>query len=149
MPIQAMLFDSSVLSMSQTFYPSGCVFAMLPDADAAQQAAAALEQVRGIDGVSLALPQSMVDQWSKRAEEIRDNPPSVGREEQFQVRFLELAENGGHGLLIKLGSNTDQAQATEVLVAHQCSVAYEYGRLVIEEWISPSSSAKQAAADTK
>ncbi|MEP7281418.1 MAG: hypothetical protein ABI696_05520 [Rubrivivax sp.] len=141
--------DDSMLSVNQTFYPEGCVFAMLPSADAAERAARALGALAGIVEVQLASPQTLVAAFQARAAQIRDGLPSPGREAQFEVRFLELAARGEHGVLLRVDhAAVDTARAQAVLAAHGCSVAYHYGRLVIEEWVSPDRRAEAAAAGT-
>ncbi|MEO7246445.1 MAG: hypothetical protein ABIX12_15030 [Rubrivivax sp.] len=141
--------DDSMLSFNQTFYPEGCVFAMLPSADAAERAARELGALAGIVEVQLASPQTLAAAFQARADQIRDRPPSAGREEQFEVRFLELAARGEHGLLLRVDhAAADTARAKAVLDEHRCSVAYHYGRLVIEEWVAPDRRAEAAAAGT-
>ena len=140
--------DDSMLSANKTFYPDGCAFAMLPSADAADRAAHELARVNGIEEIQIASPEAIAAAFKERADEIRQHLPSPGREEQFSVRFLELAARGEYGLLLRLASHHDADAAKAVLASHHCTVAYRYGKLVIEEWISPDRRAEAAASDT-
>jgi hypothetical protein len=49
---------------------------------------------------------------------------------------------------LRLGDRHDAEGAKAALERHDCSVAYRYGKLVIEEWISPDRRARAAAAGT-
>jgi hypothetical protein len=149
MTILPFQLDDSMLSVNQTFYPEGRVFAMLPSADAAERAARELGSLPGIAEVQIASPQGLAAAFKGRADQIRDHLPSPGREEQFEVRFLELAARGQHGLLLRVDRGAaDVERAKGVLAAQHCSVAYHYGRFVIEEWVEPDRRAEAAAAST-
>lgn len=137
------LAQSEYQSMTGSFYPSGHVFAMLPSQEAAQFAAAELQGVGATD-VRVATPPEIESSFGSMAEAILDTPPSVGREGQFTVRFLELARAGQHGVLARCADSLRE-RACAVLQRHGASVAYRYGALVIEEWVSPSRKAERAA----
>lgn len=130
-------------SMTGSFYPSGHLFAMLPSQQAAQDAAAELQGLGATD-VRVASPQDIRHAFGEVADDIHGSPPSIGREGQFTVRFLELARAGQFGVLARC-DDSHRAAATAVLERLGASVAYRYGALVIDEWVEPDRQAVRAA----
>ena len=143
---QNFLEDESLRSMSGSFYPSGHVFAMF-DSDSAARAAADELLRLGVSDARSAGPAQILAAWAKRAAEIGSSLPSVGREEQFVVRFVELAAQGGAGMLAKIDGPTSPESLQDALQRHRPAVAYYYRPLIIEEWVSPDSRAAEAGAD--
>lgn len=97
------LSDTSLYTARGVFYPRGQVFAMLPDATARGRAAPCRERAarhrRRAGGGGRG---HHAQRFTQRAEEV-GGAPSVGREDQFMLRFVELARQGLCGLLIELG----------------------------------------------
>jgi len=138
------LSDTSLYTARGVFYPRGQVFAMLPDAARGRAAADAVSALPGIGAVQVVEGAAIAQRFTQRAEEV-GGAPSVGREDQFMLRFVELARQGLCGLLIDLGE-ADAAAVAEALQAQRAALAYHYRALVIEELVDASPRAEAAAA---
>ena len=140
----AFAIDSSHYTLRGAYYPTDHVFAMFADTAAAQAAAERLASVPGIGAIRLAEPAAIQSAFAKRAEDV-GGAPSVGREDQFMLRFVELARTGKAGVLVEAGdADTDGLSAA--LNASGAVLAYYYRKLVIEELVDSSPRAEAAAA---
>lgn len=137
-------FPDSHFSPTGVYYPRGHVFAMFRDAAAAQAAAQALGALAGVGGVQVVGSQAIVEQFGARAAEV-GGAPSVGREDQFMRRFVELAGQGLHGVLVDVG-DADTDAIAQALQRGGAVLGYHYRALVIEELIDTSPRAEAAAA---
>ena len=137
-------FVDSHFTPSGAYYPTGHVFAMLADAQAAQDAARQLAEVPDIGAIHVVAPAKIEQVLGKRAADV-GGVPSVGREDQFMLRFVELARAGKHGLQIEVG-NADTDAIAAILKAASAGLGYYYRTLVIEELIDSSPRAEAAAA---
>lgn len=137
--------DPGHFTAAGTYYPSGYVFAMFADQPAAEAAAAALSASGSTGTSTLATPATIVQAFGVRADEVGRGVPSVGREEQFMARFVELARSGSAGLLIE-ARDADAQALGESLRSSGALLAYGYRPLVIEELVAPSPRAEAAAA---
>ncbi|HOB65899.1 hypothetical protein [Ottowia sp.] len=135
---------SHFTALTGAYYPTGHVFAMFADESAAQAASNRMQAVPDVGDVTLAMPDAIQAAFAKRAAEV-GAMPSVGREDQFMLRFVELARAGKCGLLIDMG-NADAEAVQAVLDEHGALVAYHYRNLVIEEMVTPTPKAEAAAA---
>ena len=136
--------DTHHFSMTGAYYPKDYVFAMFADTAAAQAAAERVGAVPGVGAVSLAEPGAIQQAFAERAAEV-GGAPSVGREDQFMLRFVELARAGRAGLLIEAG-RADTAALSAVLATSGAVLAYHYRALVIEELVESTPRAEAAAA---
>lgn len=136
--------DPSHFSAAGAYYPTGHVFAMFSDLAAAEAAAGALANVEGVGQLQLAAPPAIEQAFRKRVEE-SGGLPSLGREDQFMHRFVELARSGKAGLLIDAGA-ADPAALGDALRSAGAVLAYHYRTMVIEELIEASPGAEAAAA---
>ncbi len=136
--------DPGHFSASGAYYPTGHVFAMFRSESAAEAAASAAAGVAGVGGVQLAAPAAIEQAFGKRAEDT-GGMPSLGREDQFMRRFVELAQAGKAGLLIEVG-DADTDALGSALKAAGALLAYHYRALVIEELVEASPGAEAAAA---
>ncbi len=135
--------DDALYGPGGVFYPRGYVFAMFLDAAAAQVAVTALAALAEIGSVQLVSSATIVERMSPRAAD--RGMPSVGREDQFMRRFVELARDGMDGVLIEVGHAVPEAIA-QVLEANNAALAYHYRTLVIEELVDTKPRAEAAAA---
>ena len=138
------LSDPSLYTPRGVFYPRGQIFAMLPDFASAQAAADVASALPGVGAVQVVEGAAIVTQFGPRADEV-GGAPSVGREDQFMLRFVELARQGLGGLLID-PDKADVAAIGEALNEQRAAVAYHYRALVIEELVDASPRAEAAAA---
>ena len=139
------LSDKSLFRMNDVFYPRGHVFSMLVDATAAEAAAARLAQVKGVGAIDVVPREAIMEAMHEGAQKAGDGMPSVGREHQFMLRFVELARAGRCGLLVEV-ANAKNEDIADVLATQRVELAYLYGLLVIEELVGSSKRADDAAA---
>ena len=100
--------DPKHFTVAGAYYPTDNVFAMFADAAAAQAAATRMAEVPDVGAVQLAEPGAIQQTFAKRAADV-GGAPSVGREDQFMLRFVELARGGKAGLLIEVGRADTEA----------------------------------------
>ena len=136
--------DPKHFTVAGAYYPTDHVFAMFADAAAAQAAATRMAEVPDVGAVQLAEPGAIQRTFAKRAADV-GGAPSVGREDQFMLRFVELARAGCCGLLIHVDEADPEAIAA-ALAGHSVELAYLYRFLVIEELLESSKRAEDAAA---
>jgi len=136
--------DTSHFSMSGAYYPRGFAWAMFKDLPTAQAASEKVAALPGVGAVTVASAEDIGRNFAKRSEDV-GGMPSVGREDQFMLRYVELAEQGKAGLLIEV-ADADSAALADVLRQGGAVLAYHYRRLVIEELAEPSTGAEAAAA---
>ncbi|MDO5624208.1 MAG: hypothetical protein Q4G71_05930 [Pseudomonadota bacterium] len=136
--------DSSHYTMRGAYYPTDHVFTMFSDLPAARAAAEQVAALPGVGKVTLAAPDAIEQAFAERAAEV-GGAPSVGREDQFMLRFVELARAGKVGVLIEVADADTEALGT-LLDAAGAALAYLYRTLVIEELVDPSRRAEAAAA---
>ena len=136
--------DPSHFSMSGAYYPKGHVFAMFNSAADAHAAVTRLAAVHKVGEVRLLPPEAIVQAFAERAESV-GGMPSVGREDQFMLRYVELAEEGKPGVLVDVGdASTEDLSAA--FAATGAVLAYYYRTLVIEELVQTSTHAEEAAS---
>ena len=104
-----------------------------------------LRRWRAGGAITLATPTAIQQAFAQRAADVGTGAPSVGREDQFMLRFVELAQAGKAGLLIELADAEVEAIST-ILNASGALLAYCYRKLVIEELVDASPRAEAAAA---
>lgn len=138
------LSDQSLYRMSDAFYPRGHVFAMFADADAAEETASKLREVRGIGLIDVVSAEAIIEGMQEGAQKT-GGMPSVGREHQFMRRFVELAHKGCGGLLAEVAS-ADIDAMTSIFLQQPVELAYFYRPLVIEELVDSTKRADDAAA---
>ena len=136
--------DPSHFSMSGAYYPKGHVFALFNDAASAHAAVAALAKVPKVGEVQFLPSEAIVQAFAERTESV-GGMPSVGREDQFMLRYVELAKEGNAGVLLAMGhATTDDVGAA--LTKAGAVLAYYYRALVIEELIHTSTHAEETAS---
>ena len=136
--------DPSHFSLTGAYYPTGHVFAMFNEAAAARAVVAELAKVHKVGEVRSLPPDSIVQAFAERSASV-GGMPSVGREDQFMLRYVELAQQGKAGVLVEMGdAASDEVGA--VLAAAGALLAYHYRALVIEELVEASTQAEAAAS---
>ncbi|QTD44041.1 hypothetical protein [Ottowia testudinis] len=136
---------TSHFTVGGAYYPTGHVFTMFADEAAARAAAVRLAQVPDMGDITLATPAAIQHAFAKRAADVGAGAPSVGREDQFMLRFVELAQGGKPGLLID-AARAEPESISAVLNTAGALLAYYYRALVIEELIDTTPRAEAAAA---
>lgn len=138
------LTNESLYRMGDVFYPRGHVFALLANPAAARAAAASVATVKAVGRIDVVPAEDILDSLSEGAAKA-GGMPSLGRERQFMLRFVELARAGCCGLLIHVDEADPEAIAA-ALAGHSVELAYLYRFLVIEELLESSKRAEDAAA---
>ncbi|MBH1966246.1 MAG: hypothetical protein I8H77_18010 [Comamonadaceae bacterium] len=141
--MNAFAVPSAHLSMG-AYYPKGHLFAMFADTKAAEAAASKVSEVEGVGSVAVATPQAIIAAFSERAAEV-GGMPSVGREDQFMARYVELAQSGKAGLLIEVADAAPEG-LSQSLLASGAWLAYYYRALIIEELVELTLRTEGAAA---
>ena len=136
--------DPSHFSLSGDYYPKGHVFAMFNDAAAAHAAVTEVAKVHKVGEVRSLPPELIVQAFAERTESV-GGMPSVGREDQFMLRYVELAKEGKAGALIEMGDAVSD-EVGAALAAAGALLAYYYRTLVIEELVEASTQAEAAAS---
>lgn len=126
------------------YYPKGHIFAMFATTQAAQSAAAKVSGVDKVGSAAVASPQEITQAFAARAAEV-GGMPSVGREDQFMARFVELAGTGNAGLLIEVSGASPDAISKALLDAGAL-LAYYYRALIIDELVELTGRTEAAAA---
>lgn len=136
--------DPSHFTLTGAYYPKGHVFAMFPDLAAAHEAVHGLAHVPGIGEVQAVAAPDIERIFADRADE-GGGGPSVGRENQFMLRFVELARSGNSAVVIDV-VNADADTIAGVLTDRGAMLAYYYRAWVIEDLVPPTPGAEAAAA---
>ena len=136
--------DPSQFTMTGAYYPKGHVFAMFKDAASAHAAVESVAKQPKVGEVQFLSPEAITQAFAERIESV-GGMPSVGREDQFMLRFVELSEGGKAGVLIDMASAVPE-QVGAALSAADAILAYYYRALVIEELVDTSARAEAAAS---
>ncbi len=123
-----------MLSLGGAFYPTGWVVAMLPSEDDVHQAAEALERQAARPDQVLHLPPEVVLRDLGGAVGESEVPlPSVGTEGESVRKYVALARQGHHGLMVQAPSDADTERVMQVLRGLPLAYAQKYHRLMIED----------------
>ena len=118
------------------FKPTGHIVVSLPDAGAADAAAAALAQI----GVASSDIQRLTDREMlvRIDDDMQNASPlaSVGQEMNLIKAHRALAERGYHWLVVR--ANGRDGEIAECVQQHGAERAQSYGRFIIEELITPA-----------
>ena len=127
--------SQDMLNMRGQFYPTGCIVAMFPSADAAKAAARALADAGvGEEDISFITPDVMLRDIVRTVGSADIPLPSPGTESDTVRRYAQFASQGHHALLIRgENSDVDNDLVMRALREHQVSHAQKYRKLVIED----------------
>ena len=129
--------DRKMLTMQGIFYPTGNIMAMVPDRDSANAVAHALEGQPDSAEITLVEPSAVISVIGATVKGADDGSdlPSAGTEAATVREYVELAQKGHYGLLIKVGNNDEAQRVMDVLHANNFSYAQRYHMLVIEDLV--------------
>lgn len=142
--MNSFVVERNHFTIGGAYYPKGHVFAMFPDEPAAHGAAHKVATIAHVGAVNVLTSQDIRQAFSERADEV-GGMPSVGREDQFMLRYVELAREDEAGLLIGV-AGADIDAISQALKEAGALLAYYYRALVIDELIDTSPGAEAAAA---
>jgi hypothetical protein len=113
-----------MVTMGGVFYPTGYAVLLFPDADHAQQAAEALESGGfGSDAVMLLSPETILRDIGK-VDGDKGGMPSVGTEGHTVDKYIALARQGNHGVMVHAPDDED----TERLLSSLRQLPFIYGQ---------------------
>ena len=133
--MQPFSLDRKMLTMRGVFYPTGYIMAMLPDQASATSAAQELEAQPGSADITLVEPSAVISVIGATVKGADDGSdlPSAGTEAATVREYVELAQKGHYGLLIKVANDEQAQRASAALHAHNFLYAQRYHMLVIED----------------
>ncbi len=120
-----------MLSMGGVFYPTGYAFIMFPNVEYAKQVARELETAS--DDIMLLTPASILEEIGKADGHSDLSLPSVGTERATVQKYVELAQQGHHALMIPVDSEEAAERVMSVVRKRPFSYAQRYHMLVIED----------------
>ncbi|WP_431095850.1 RNA-binding protein [Polaromonas aquatica] len=120
-----------MLSMGGVFYPTGYAFIMFPDAEDAKQVAHELEA--GSDGIMLLTPEEILEEIGKVDGHSEVNLPRVGTEGATVHKYVDLAREGHHALMIPAPSREATERTMQIVRKVPFSYAQKYHSLAIED----------------
>ena len=120
-----------MLSMGGVFYPTGYAFIMFPYLEDARQAARELETYS--DGILLLTPATILEVIGKADGNSDLLLPSVGTEADTVHKYVELAQEGHHALMVPVDSAKATERVMSVVRTLPFSYAQRYHLLVIED----------------
>lgn len=124
-----------MLTLSGVFYPTGYAFILFPELEDAVRVARELQAKveAGSDGIMLLTPEAILTQIGKADDQSDVALPSVGTEGATVRKYVDLAREGHHALMIP----TPSQEATDRIMAVVRQVSFSYAQryhlLVIED----------------
>lgn len=132
--MQSFLMSSKMTTLQGVFYPTGYAFLMFPDAENAEQAARELEAAGFADqDVLLLTPPVVLKEIGKIDGESTVELPSVGTEGATVRKYIDLAREGHHALMVKTPSNDDTERMMEIVRKLPFSYGQKYHMLAMED----------------
>ena len=110
---------SSMRTLSGIFYPKGYAFVMFPTAEAAQQVAS-----QNFDHAMLLTPAQVLLEVGQVKDDSDVELPPVGTEGATVRKFIDLAREGHHALMVKVSSDEE----TERLMVAARAASFSYGQ---------------------
>lgn len=126
---------SSMFTMSDVFYPNGYAFVMFPDSQNAQQVANEIDSFLSDNSeIMLLNPQAILRDIGKlETEEAEVSLPSIGTEAATVVKYINLARQGHHAVMVRVHSDEEAEQVMQAVRKVPFSYAQRYHLLAIED----------------
>jgi hypothetical protein len=126
-----------MFTMSDVFYPKGYAFVMFPNAQDAEQVAQELNAGMAENGELLLMkPQAVLRDIGKlAAEESQSDIPSIGTEAATALKYINLARQGHHALMVRVDSDAEAEQVMRAVRKVPFSYAQRYHLLAIEDLV--------------
>lgn len=132
--MQAFQMTSKMTTMQGVFYPTGYAIVMFADAENAARAATELEAAGFSSQDIMELTPAVILREIGRVEgDEAVALPSVGTEGATVQKYIHLAREGHHGLMVKAASDTDSACLMDVAGRFAFSYGQKYHMLAIED----------------
>ena len=132
--MQAFQMTSKMTSLGGTFYPTGYAVVLFPNAEHAKKAAAELEAA-GFESESIMelTPSVILRNIGQLKGDEAVALPSVGTEGATVQKYINLAREGHHGLMVKAPSDDDSERMMAVVRKFPFSYGQKYHMLAIED----------------
>lgn len=126
--------DPKMLTLSGIFYPTGYAVIMFPNANQADQAARQLVS-GGYDSEAIMLlpPDTILREIGRVDGDSDVDLPSVGTEGATVQKYIKLARQGQHGLMVHASSDKDTERVMSVVRTLPFSYAQKYHMLAMED----------------
>lgn len=123
-----------MLTLTGVFYPTGYAFIMFPEGAQAEQAARELEE-SGFDGEAIMLlePDTILREIGKVDGDSDVALPSVGTEGATVQKYVTLAREGQHALMVHAPSEKETERVMAVVRKQPFSYAQKYHMLAMED----------------
>jgi hypothetical protein len=132
--VQPFLMTSKMTTIQGVFYPKGYAFVMFPNAEIAEEAAQKIEQAGFSDQhVMLLTPAVILREIGRIDGENSVELPSVGTEGATVHKYINLAREGHHALMVRAPSDDDAERLMTVVREFPFSYAQKYHMLAIED----------------
>jgi hypothetical protein len=122
-----------MLTLGGVFYPKGYAFILFPDLEDAMRVARELEVEVGSDSIMLLTPDTILRQIGKADDESDVKLPSMGTEGATVRKYVDLAREGHHALMIPTPSQDSADRIMAVVRQVPFSYGQWYHMLVIED----------------
>jgi hypothetical protein len=128
---------SHMFTMSNVFYPKGYAFVMFPNAQDAIEVAKELGGSLAENGELMLLsPQAVLQDIGKLdAEDANAHLPSIGTEAATVVKYINLARQGHHALMVRVHSDVETERVMQVVRKVPFSYGQRYHLLAIEDLV--------------
>lgn len=132
--MQSFLMDPKMSTMQGVFYPTGYAFLMFPDVKTTEDVAQKLES-SGFNSqdVMLLKPAEILREIGKIDGDSSVELPSVGTEGATVQKYINLARDGHHALMVKAPSDADAERLMTVVREFPFSYGQKYHMLAIED----------------
>lgn len=132
--MQSFQMTPKMTTLQGVFYPTGYAFLMFPDAGNAEQAARELEAAGFADpDIMLLTPQVVLKEIGMIDGESTVALPSVGTEGATVRKYIDLAREGHHALMVKAPSDDDTERLMKIVRELPFSYGQKYHMLAIED----------------
>lgn len=113
-----------MVTMGGVFYPTGYAVLLFPEADQARQAAEAVEASGFTSDAVMLLPPETILRDIGKVDGEKGGMPSVGTEGHTVDKYIALARQGHHGVMVHAPKDED----TERLLSSLRQLPFTYGQ---------------------
>ncbi len=132
--MKAFKLTPKMLTMGGVFYPTGHAVLLFPETSQAEQAAQALEAAGfSSDAVMLLPSETILREIGKVDGDWQPGLPSVGTEGHTVNKYIALARQGHHGVMVHAPSDADTQRVLAALGALRFSYGQKYHLLAMED----------------
>ena len=132
--MKAFKLTPKMLTMGGVFYPTGHAVLLFPEASQAEQAAQALEAAGfASDAVMLLPSETILREIGKVDGDWQPGLPSVGTEGHTVNKYIALARQGHHGVMVHAPSDADTQRVLAALGTLRFSYGQKYHLLAMED----------------